>query len=252
MKIVVIGGTGLVGSKVVHGLTEHGHDAIAAAPSTGVNTVTGEGLAEVLTGADVVVDVSNSPSFEENPATEFFRAATTNLLDAEARAGVGHHVALSVVGTERLAQESGYFRAKLLQERLISAGPIPYSIVHATQFFEFLKTIADSATVGNEVRLPEKLIQPMASVDVAEAVAITAVNKPVNGIVDVAGPEQFTLPDLIRTALTARGDSRQVVVDPHARYWGVDIDQDTLVPGDGASLFDIRFADWILETAAKS
>ncbi|CAN5574618.1 SDR family oxidoreductase [soil metagenome] len=252
MRIVVIGGTGLIGSKVVAGLTEHGHDAIAAAPSTGVNTVTGEGLAEVLTGADVVVDVSNSPSFEEDPATEFFRAATTNLLDAEAKAGVGHHVALSVVGTERLAQESGYFRAKLLQESLISAGPVPYSIVHATQFFEFLKTIADSATVGNEVRLPEKLIQPMAAADVAEAVAIAAVNPPANGIVDVAGPEQFTLPELIRTALTARGDTRQVIADPQATYWGVDIEQRTLVPGDGATLFDTRLADWILETAAKS
>jgi uncharacterized protein YbjT (DUF2867 family) len=252
MRIVVIGGTGLIGSKVVAGLTEHGHDAIAAAPSTGVNTVTGEGLADVLTGADVVVDVSNSPSFEEDPATEFFRAATTNLLDAEAKAGVAHHVALSVVGTERLAQESGYFRAKLLQEKLISAGPIPYSIVHATQFFEFLKTIADSATVGNEVRLPEKLIQPMAAADVAEAVAIAAVNPPANGIVDVAGPEQFTLPELIRTALTARGDTRQVIADPQATYWGVDIEERTLVPGNGATLFDIRLADWILESAAKS
>jgi uncharacterized protein YbjT (DUF2867 family) len=251
MKIVVIGGTGLVGSKVVLGLTQHGHDAIAAAPSTGVNTVTGEGLADVLTGADVVVDVSNSPSFEEGPATEFFRAATTNLLDAEGAAGVGHHVALSVVGTERLAQESGYFRAKLLQESLINDGPIPYTIVHATQFFEFLKTIADSATVGNEVRLPDKLIRPMASADVAEAVGITAVNRPVNGVVEVGGPEQFTLPEIIRTVLTARGDTRRVIADPQARYWGVDIDERTLVPGDGATLFDIRFADWVLETAAR-
>lgn len=251
MRIVVIGGTGLVGSKLVRELTEHGHDAVAAAPSTGVNTVTGEGLSDVLTGASVVVDVSNSPSFEEDAATDFFRTATTNLLAAEAAAGVTHHVALSVVGTERLAQQSGYFRAKLLQERLIGAGPIPYTIVHATQFFEFLRTIADSAADGDTVRLPPALIQPMASADVAEAVAICAVNSPVNGITQVGGPEVFGLPDLIRTALTARGDTRQVVADPAAQYWGVDIDERTLVPGGGAALFDIRFEDWILETAAK-
>jgi uncharacterized protein YbjT (DUF2867 family) len=252
MRIVVIGGTGLVGSKLVHDLTEHGHDAVAAAPSTGVNTVTREGLSDVLTGASVVVDVSNSPSFEEAAATEFFNTATTNLLTAEAEAGVGHHVALSVVGTDRLAPQSGYFRAKLAQEKLIGAGPIPYTIVHATQFFEFLKTIADSATVDDTVRLPSRLIQPMASADVAEAVAIAAVGNPVNGITEVGGPEQFRLPELIQTALTARGDARQVVADPAARYWGVDIEERTLVPGDGATLFDIRFEDWILETAAKA
>jgi uncharacterized protein YbjT (DUF2867 family) len=252
MRIVVIGGTGLVGSKVVHGLTEHGHDAVAASPSTGVNTVTGEGLSDVLAGAQVVVDVTNSPSFDDAPAMEFFNKSTTNLLTAEAEAGVAHHVALSVVGTERLAQESGYFLAKLAQEKLISAGPIPYTIVHATQFFEFLKVIADSATVGDTVRLPSKLIQPMASADVAEAVAIAAAGTPVNGITEVGGPEQFRLPDLIRTALTARGDARQVVADPAALYWGIDIEDRTLVPGDGAALFDIRFEDWILETAAKS
>jgi uncharacterized protein YbjT (DUF2867 family) len=252
MRIVVIGGTGLVGSKLVHGLTEHGHDAVAASPSTGVNTVTGEGLPDVLVGAQAVVDVSNSPSIEEDAATEFFVTSTTNLLAAEAEAGVAHHVALSVVGTERLARESGYSRAKLAQEKLVSAGPIPYSIVHATQFFEFLKVIADSATEGDTVRLPPKLIQPMASADVAEAVAIAAVNAPVNGIMEVGGPEQFRLPDLIRTALTARGDARRVVADPAARYAGVDIDERTLVPSDGATLFDIRFEDWILETAAKA
>ncbi len=252
MRIVVIGGTGLVGSKLVHTLTEHGHDAIAAAPSTGVNTVTGQGLSDVLSGASVVVDVTNSPSFEEAAATEFFNRSTMNLLTAEAEAGVAHHVALSVVGTDRLAPQSGYFRAKLAQEALLGAGRIPYSIVHATQFFEFLTTIADSATVGDMVRLPSALIQPMASADVAEAVAIAAIGDPVNGITEVGGPEQFRLPDLIRTALTAHGDSRQVVADPAAQYWGVDIDERTLVPGDGATLFDIRFEDWMLEAAAKA
>lgn len=252
MRIVVIGGTGLVGSKLVRGLTEHGHDAVAAAPSAGVNTVTGEGLSDVLVGAQAVVDVSNSPSFEEDAATEFFNSSTTNLLTAEVEAGVAHHVALSVVGTERLARESGYFRAKLAQEKLISGGPVPYSIVHATQLFEFLKVIADSATDGDTVRLPSKLIQPMASADVAEAVGIAAVNAPLNGIMEVGGPQQFRLPELIQTALTARGDARAVVADPAAHYWGVDIDERTLVPSDGATLFDIRFEDWILETAAKA
>jgi uncharacterized protein YbjT (DUF2867 family) len=251
MRIVVIGGTGLVGSKVVRGLTEHGHDAVAASPSSGVNTFTGEGLSEVLAGADVVVDVSNSPSFDGDASKEFFRTATTNLLRAEAEAGVSHHVALSVVGTDYLARQSGYFQAKLAQEEIISSGRIPYTIVHATQFFEFLKTIADSATVDNTVRLPDALIQPMASADVAEAVAIAAVNSPVNGITEVGGPELFTLADLIRTALTARGDAREVVTDPQAQYWGVDIEERTLIPGDGATLFDTRFEDWILETAAK-
>jgi uncharacterized protein YbjT (DUF2867 family) len=252
MKIVVIGGTGLIGSQVVNALTEHGHDAIAAAPSTGVNAVTGEGLSDVLTGASVVVDVTNSPSFEEDAATEFFDKSTTNLLAAEAEAGVAHHVALSVVGTDRMAPQSGYFRAKLAQEKLIGAGPIPYTIVHATQFFEFLKSIADIATVGDTVRLPPGLIQPMASADVAEAVAIAAVGEPVNGITEVGGPEAFQLPELIRTALTARGDAREVIADPAATYSGVEIDDRTLVPGDGATLFDIRFEDWILETAAKA
>lgn len=250
MKIVVIGGTGLIGSKLVHGLTEHGHDAVAAAPSTGVNTLTGEGLTEVLTGAEVVIDVSNSPTLD-GAAKEFFKTATTNLLKSEVDAGVGHHVALSVVGTEELAEQSEYFQAKLAQEKLISEGPIPYSIVHATQFFEFIGSIADSSTVGNEVHLPPVLIQPMASTDVAEAVAITAVNSPLNGITEVGGPEQFRLPDLIRTALTARGDTREVVVDPAAGYWGVPIAERTLVPGDDATLFDIRFEDWISEAAAK-
>lgn len=251
MRIVVIGGTGLIGSKLVHTLDEHGHDAVAAAPSTGVNTLTGEGLAEVLIGTDVVVDVSNSPKLDDS-AMEFFRTATTNLLTAEQDAGVRHHVALSVVGTDKLAPHSGYFQAKLVQEKLISDGPIPYSIVHATQFFEFVKTLADSATVDDTVRMPPAYFQPMAAADVAEGLAITAVNAPVNGITEIGGPEAVLLPDLIRTALTARGDARQVVADPKAQYWGIDIDERTLVPGDGATLFDTRFEDWIIEAAAKA
>ena len=251
MRIVVIGGTGLVGSKLVHALTEHGHDPIAAAPSTGVNTITGEGLSDVLAGAQVVVDVSNSPTLD-GAAMEFFNTATTNLLKAEAEAGVAHHVALSVVGTDRLAPQSDYFQAKLAQEKLISAGPIPYTIVHATQFFEFLKTLADSATVGDTVRMPPAYFQPMAAADVAEGVAVAAVGDPVNGITEIGGPEAFLLPDLIRTALTARGDAREVVADPAARYWGIELEERTLVPGDGATLYDIRFEDWILETAAKA
>jgi len=251
MKIVVIGGTGLIGSNLVHALDQHGHEAVAAAPSTGVNTLTGEGLPEVLAGASVVVDVSNSPQLDDS-AIEFFRTATTNLLTAEKDAGVGHHVALSVVGTAQLAPQSGYFQAKLLQENLIAEGPIPYTLVHATQFFEFIKTLADSATVDGTVRMPPAYFQPMAAADVAEGLAIAAVNEPVNGITEIGGPEAFLLPDLIRTALTARGDAREVVADPKAQYWGIDIDERTLCPSEGASLFDTRFEDWILETAAKA
>lgn len=251
MKLVVIGGTGLVGSKVVQNLTARGHEAVPAAPSTGVNTFTGEGLAEVMAGASVVVDVSNSPALDDS-AIDFFRTATTNLLTAEKNAGVRHHVALSVVGTEDLAAQSGYFQGKLLQEKLISDGPIPFSIVHATQFFEFINTLADAATEGDTVVLPPKYFQPMAAVDVAEGVATAAVGEPVNGIVEIGGPDMVLLPDLIRTALTSRGDSRTVVADPAASYWGVDIDERTLVPGPGATLFDTRFEDWLLESAAKS
>jgi uncharacterized protein YbjT (DUF2867 family) len=251
MKIVVIGGTGNIGSKLVRALTEHGHEAVAAAPSTGVNTFTGEGLAEVLAGASVVVDVSNSPTLDD-AGIEFFRAATTNLLTAEKEAGVGHHVALSVVGTGQLAPQSGYFAGKLLQERLISEGPIPYSIVHATQFFEFVDTLADSATVDGTVRMPPAYFQPMAAADVAKGLAIAAVSTPLNGIAEIGGPEAYLLPDLIRTALTARGDSRAVIADPAAKYWGIDLDERTLVPGAGATLFDTRFEDWLLESAAKA
>jgi uncharacterized protein YbjT (DUF2867 family) len=243
MRIVVIGGTGLIGSKLVRALTERGHDAVAAAPSTGVNTFTGEGLSKVLPGASVVVD---------DAAIEFFRTATTNVLSAEKEAGVGHHVALSVVGTDQLALQSGYFAGKLLQEKLIGDGPIPHSIVHATQFFEFVQTLADSSTVDGVVRMPPAYFQPMAAVDVAEGVAIAAVGDPVNGITEIGGPQAFRLPDLIRTALVARGDSREVVADPTALYWGIELGERTLCPGNGATLFDTRFEDWILEAAAKA
>jgi uncharacterized protein YbjT (DUF2867 family) len=252
MKMVVIGGTGLVGSKVLNALTDLGHHAVAAAPSTGVDTVTGRGLPDVLTGAAVVVDVSNSPCLDETAATEFFRRSTTNLLAAEIDAGVGHHVVLSVVGTDRLARQSGYFRAKLLQEELVGGGPTPHSIVRATQFFEFLASIADSATVDGTVRLPGTLIQPIASADVARAVAIAATNEPTNAITEVGGPRQFRLPELIHTALTAHGDARRVVADPDTRFWGSDVEERTLVPGEGATVFDVRFEDWIIETAAKA
>lgn len=251
MKIVVIGGTGLIGSKLVQTLDKRGHDTVAAAPSTGVNTFTGEGLREVMDGAAVVVDVSNSPQLDDS-AKEFFRTATTNLLTAEKDAGVGHHVALSVVGTDQLAAQSGYFQGKLDQERLIGDGPIPFTIVHATQFFEFLQTLADSATEGDTVRMPPAYFQPMAAADVAEGLALAAVSDPANRIVEIGGPVEFLLPDLIESALTARGDARRVVADPTAKYWGIDLGERTLVPGSGATLFDTRFEDWILETAAKA
>src|ERR1700761_4633717 len=252
MRIVVIGGTGLIGSKVVQALTAQGHDAVAAAPSTGVNAVTGEGLSDVLVGAAVVADVSNSPSFDDDPSMEFFTKSTTNLLTAEADAGVKHHVALSVVGTDFLAPHSGYFLAKQRQEDLISAGPIPYTIVHATQFFEFLNFIADSATEGNTVRLPPALCQPMAAADVSKAMANAALGDPANGIIEVGGPHAYPLPDLIRTVLTAHGDPREVITDPAAKYWGVAIEERTLVPNDGGNLSDTRLEDWILESAAKA
>jgi uncharacterized protein YbjT (DUF2867 family) len=244
MKIVVIGGTGLIGSKLVAKLRENGHEAIPASPDSGVNTLTGEGLAEVLEGAEVVVDVSNSPSFEDEAVLAFFETSTRNLLKAEAAAGVGHHVALSVVGTDRLS-ESGYFRGKIAQEKLIEGSPIPYSIVHATQFFEFVKSIADGATDGDTVRLAPVLIQPMAAEDVAAAVGRTAVGPPVNGIVEVAGPEQFRLDEFIRRGLEAREDPRDVIADPDARYFGARLDERTLVPDGDASLAETHFEDWL-------
>ncbi|GAA2551236.1 SDR family oxidoreductase [Mycolicibacterium diernhoferi] len=250
MRIVVIGGTGLIGSQVVQGLAEHGHDAVAAAPATGVNTLTGEGLADALTDAAAVVDVSNSPSFADDAAMEFFHTATTNLLAAEAAAAVGHHVALSVVGTDRLAAESGYFRAKLAQETLVRNGGLPYTIVRATQFFEFVRGIADAATDGDLVRLAPVGFQPIASADVAEAVSIAALGNPVNGITEIAGPQRYRLDELIRTALTARGDRRTVSPDPRSRYWGAHLQEDTLVPGPGATLFGTRFEEWLLASSA--
>jgi uncharacterized protein YbjT (DUF2867 family) len=249
MKIVVIGGTGLIGSKLVRWLLDHGHDAVPASPSLGVNTITGEGVAAAMDGASVVVDVSNSPSFEYAAALEFFQTSTRNLRDAEVIAGVGHHVALSVVGTDRLA-ESGYFRAKIAQEALISASPIPYSIVHATQFFEFIKSIADDATDGNTVRLASVLFQPIASDDVAKAVGRTAVGPPVNGVIEVGGPEQFRLDGLIGRFLGSRDDPREVVADPQALYFGAVLSERTLVPEDDAILGETRFGEWLSRFAS--
>ena len=242
MRIAVIGGTGLIGSKVVAKLRDHGHDAIVAALPQ-VNTLTGEGLAEALSGADVVIDVSNSPSFEDAAVMEFFQTSTRNILAAESAAGAGHHVALSVVGSERLP-ESGYLRAKVAQEKLIESSSIPYSIVHATQFFEFIMRIADSATEGNIVRIAPVLFQPMAADDVASAVCRVAVGRPLNGVVEVAGPEQFRFDELIRRALTARNDPRVVVADPQARYYGALLEEHSLVPGAAARLGEIRFEAW--------
>jgi uncharacterized protein YbjT (DUF2867 family) len=248
MKVVVIGGTGLVGSKLVAKLTEAGHEAVAASPNSGVNTLTGEGLADAVRDAAVVVDVSNSPSFEDAAVLEFFRTSTGNILAAEEAAGVRHHVALSVVGTDRLA-ESGYFRAKIAQEELIAGSGIPYSIVHATQFFEFVKNIAQEATDGDTVRLSPASVQPMAADDVASAVAEVTVGAPVNGVVEVAGPERFGLDEFVRRGLRAREDPRTVVADPGARYFGAELDDRTLVPADGARLGPTRFADWLAVNA---
>jgi uncharacterized protein YbjT (DUF2867 family) len=243
MRIVVIGGTGLIGSKLVTRLGEHGHEAVAAAPSTGVDTLTGEGLAEVLAGAAAVVDVSNSPSFEDTAVMEFFETSTRNLLAAAAAAGVGHHVALSVVGTERL-QDSGYFRAKQAQEKLIAGSSLPHSIVHATQFFEFVPRIADEATDGGTVRLAPVYFQPMAGDDVAKAVGRIAVGAPVHGVVEVGGPERFRMDEFFSEVLALRDDPRVVITDPAARYFGVVPGERTLVPGDGATLGELRYRDW--------
>jgi uncharacterized protein YbjT (DUF2867 family) len=251
MKIVVIGGTGLIGSKVVGKLAAHGHEAIPASPDTGVNTLSGEGLAEALEGASVVVDVSNAPAWEDEAVMEFFKTSTGNQLEAEKAAGVGHHVALSVVGTERLT-ESGYFRAKLAQEELIESSPIPYSIVRATQFFEFMARIADEATEGDTVRLPTALIQPMAADDVATAVARTAAAAPLNGMRETAGPEQFHLDELIRGALAKRNDPREVVADPQARYFGINPGERVLLPGPDAVLAETRFGDWFQQQLAAA
>jgi len=244
MKIVVIGGTGLIGSKVVEKLSARGHEAVAAAPNTGVNTLTGEGLAEVLKCASVAVDVSNSPSWEDDAVMKFFETSTRNLLAYDAVAGVRHHVALSVVGSERML-ESGYFRAKIAQETLIKSSSIPYSIVRATQFFEFIQGIADFSADGNTVRLPSALIQPMAADDVASAMCRVALGSPLNGTVEIGGPEQFPLSEFVRRGLTARKDPREVVADPHALYYGIHVTDTTLIPGGDARLGETRLEDWL-------
>jgi len=243
MKIVVIGGTGLIGSKTVARLRNKGHEVLAASPNSGVNTITGDGLAEALAGAEVVLDLANSPSFEDKAVLEFFETAGHNLLAAEAKAGVKHHIALSVVGTERLP-ESGYLRAKLAQERLIKASPIPYTIVHSTQFFEFLKGSADEATVGTVARLSPAAFQPIASDDVADAMADVALAKPLNGTIEIAGPERGRMNEIVARYLKATNDPRTVEADVHARYFGTELNDQSLVPGDGARIGKVGFQDW--------
>ena len=250
MKIVVIGGSGLIGSKLVNKLREHGHEAIAASPNSGVNSVTGEGLADVLKGASVVVDVSNSPDWEDAAVLKFFETSTRNLLTYEAAAGVRHHVALSVVGTDRLS-ESGYFRAKIAQENLITESSIPYTIVRATQFFEFLKGLADISMAGGKVHLPPVLFQPMAAEDVASGVARVAAGPPVNGIVEIGGPEQFRVDELVRRRLASLKDRREVIADPNARYGGAKISEKTLLPGNNARLGETRFETWLAQSKGQ-
>jgi len=247
MKIVVIGGTGLIGSKLVVEIKKAGHEVVAASPKSGVDTVTGEGLTEVLRGASVVVDVSNSPSWEDAAVLHFFTASTSNLLQREAELGIGHHVALSVVGTQRLAQ-SGYFRAKIAQEKLIKAAPVPYSIVHATQFFEFVQGIASAATTGDEVRVPSALIQPIVSDDVVRGMLPVVLGAPLNDTLEIAGPDIFRLDELLRLHLAAKKDPRQVVVDPAARYSGAELSERTLVPEPNAWLGATRFEEWLRGT----
>jgi uncharacterized protein YbjT (DUF2867 family) len=244
MKIVVIGGSGLIGTKLVARLRQRGHEVVAASPSSGVNTITGEGLAEALAGAQVVVDVANSPSWEDQAVLEFFETSGRNLLAAEAAAGVGHHVALSVVGTDRMLA-SGYFRAKMAQENLIKAAKIPYTILRSTQFFEFVGGIAQSATEGQTVRLPPAMMQPVVSDDVADALADVAVDQPLNGTVELAGPEPIRMDELIRRYLTAKRDARKVITDVHARYFGTEVNDHSLTPGDHPRIGPTRFADWL-------
>ena len=251
MKIVVIGGTGLIGSKLVDSLRRQGHDVVAASPSTGVNTITGEGVAETVAGAQVVVDVASSPSFEDKAVLEFFETSGRNLLAAEKVAGVGHHVALSVVGSER-SPESGYLRAKLAQERLIGTSSIPYTILRATQFFELVGRIAQSSAVGQTVRVSLALLQPIASDDVVAALADVAVGSPVNGVVEVAGPEKIPLDDLVGAFLRATDDSHQVVSDVHARHFGMELNDRSLTAGEGARLGATRFPDWLSRAAPES
>lgn len=244
MKIVVIGGTGLIGSKLVTKVRDDGHEAVSASPDSGIDTLSGEGLSEALTGASVVVDVSNYPSYEDAAVLEFFTTSSRNLLAAETIAGVGHHVALSIVGSDRLP-DSGYYRAKVAQEQLIEQSTVPYSIIRATQFFEFATGIADAATVANTVRLAPALTQPMAADDVASALGRIAEGSPVNGTIEVAGPQQLRLDELVRRTLDARHDRREVVADPHALYFGAELSERTLVPGNDAQLGETRFEDWL-------
>jgi uncharacterized protein YbjT (DUF2867 family) len=244
MKIVVIGGTGLIGKKVVNNLRQQGHEVVAASPSSGVNTVTGEGLAQALAGAQVVVDVANAPSWEDKAVLEFFETSGRNLLAAEAAAGVGHHVAMSVVGTDRLLA-SGYFRAKMAQENLIKASSIAYTIVRATQFFEFVGAIAQTATEGQTVRVPPALMQPIAADDVAAAMTEAALAKPLNGTVELAGPEPIRQDELVRQFLSKTGDARAVIADPKALYYGLAMNDQSLTPGDHPRLGPTRFADWL-------
>ena len=247
MKIVVIGGSGLIGTKLVNNLRHHGHDVVAASPSSGVNTITGEGLAKALTSAQVVVDVANSPSWEDTAVLDFFETSGRNLLAAEGAAGVGHHVALSVVGTDRLLA-SGYFRAKMAQENLIKGSKIPFTIVRATQFFEFVGAIAQFSTEGATVRLSSALMQPIVSDDVAVALADVAIAEPLNDTVEVAGPEPIRMDELVRRFLSAKGDPRKVITDVRALYYGVEVNDQSLVPGDNPRLGPTRFEDWLTQS----
>ena len=251
MKIVVIGGSGLIGAKLVNRLREKGHEVVAASPNSGVNTITGEGLADALGGSQVVVDVANSPSFEDRAVLEFFQTSGRNLLAAETAAGVKHHVALSVVGTDRLP-DSGYLRAKMAQESLIKASKIPYTIVRSTQFFEFVNGIAQSATVGQTVRLSPAHLQPIASDDVAAALADVTLGAPMNGVIEIAGPERIPLDELARRYLRTTNDPRQVVADAHARYFGTELNDQSLTPGDNPRLGSIRFEDWLSRASRKN
>jgi len=251
MKIVVIGGTGLIGSRLVKKLRDEGQEVVAAAPATGVNSITGEGLAGALKGASVSIDVTNAPSWEDTAVMKFFETSTRNQLKYGAAAGVKHHIALSVVGTDRLL-ESGFFRAKLAQEDLVKASSTPYSIVRATQFFEFVKKLADISTEGNTVRMPPVLFQPISADDVASAIARIAMGSPVNGTVEIGGPEQFHLDEVVRRDLAARKDPREVITDPQARYYGIKVSERSLVPGEGARLGNTRFEDWLKQSAKEA
>jgi len=250
MKIVVIGGTGLIGSKLVSLLRGKGHEVLAASPDSGVNTITGQGLPEALAGAQIVVDVANSPSFEDEAVKKFFETSGTNLLAAEARAGVRHHVALSIVGTDRIP-ESGYLRAKAIQERLVEQSGLPYSILRSTQFFEFIGRIAQASQEGEQLRVSSAFFQPIVSADVVAALADVALGPPINGIVEIGGPERFRMDELVRRVLRANGDHREVISDAHARYFGAELDDESLVPGVGARAGTTHFEDWLAESTSR-